>query len=353
MILFSDFSAAQRKSLSYFGMLILVLLLLELLFNFFAVIFSNTTNTIRLKSAMFSHRAQTEILFLGSSRFSDGVSAKIFREQLEHSGETLKAFNGGITGATMERLEYFFDNAIEKDGIQHIVIEISRPQLKRIPLDVEADNEDIDKVETELTTFFEKHSKLVRWRKSLCLDNLKNAPIILFSNHLEGSELFRRGGFSDLMGDEKTTVDAAILKTWQPLVIEPNTLNVHVDEIALNAHEERINAGVVDYAFMVSIFKEIVEKAARKNIKITLVVPPLVNKSLKKEHNKEFSELYQALANETGFAIYDFTTIKIPETYFRDKDSHLNKVGRGLFSAKLAELMISQLHKERMVDVVQ
>lgn len=302
---------------------------------------------------MFSYRPQTEILFLGSSRFSDGVSAKVFREQLEHSGETLKAFNGGITGATMERLKYFFDTAIEKEGIKYIIIEISRPQLKRIPLDVQTDDEDGDKVETELANFFEKHSKLVRWRKSLCIDNLKNAPIILFSNHLEGSELFRRGGFSDLIEDEKAIVDAAVLKTWQPYVIEPNTLNIHIDEIALNAHEESKNAGVVDYDFMVPIFKEVVKKSKQKNVEIILVVPPLVNKSLEKEHNKEFLDLYQALANETGFSIYDFTAIKIPETYFRDKDSHLNKTGRDLFSTKLAELMIQELHKEDIDNVVQ
>ena len=300
---------------------------------------------------MFSSRVQTEILFLGSSRFSDGVSAKVFRERLEHSGETLKAFNGGISGATMEHLEYFFDAAIEKEGIRHIIIEISRPQLKRIPADVKAD--DTDKIEAELGSFFEKHSKLVRWRKSLRLDNLKNAPIILFSNHLEGSELFRRGGFSDLIEDEKTTVDAAVLKTWQPNVIVPNTLDVHVDKIALNAHEERDNMGVVDYDFIAPIFKKVVKKARQKNVKIILVVPPLVNKSLEKEHNQEFSDLYQALANETGFSIYDFTAIKIPEIYFHDKDSHLNKNGRDLFSAKLAELMIQELHKERVGNVVQ
>lgn len=302
---------------------------------------------------MFSYRSQTEILFLGSSRFSDGISAKVFREQLEYSGETLKAFNGGITGATMERLEYFFNTAIEKEGLQHIIIEISRPQLKRIPVDVEADDEDTDKVETELANFLEKHSKLVRWRKSLRLDNLKNAPIILFSNYLEGSELFRRGGFLDLIEDEKITIDADVLKTWQPFIIKPNALNVHVDEIALNAYEELENAGVIDYDFIAPIFKEVANKAKQKNVEIILVVPPLVNKSLEKEHNKEFLDLYQALANETGFSIYDFTAVKIPESYFRDKDSHLNKDGRDLFSTKLAELMIQELHEEQIVDVIQ
>jgi len=303
---------------------------------------------------MFTNKDKTEILFLGSSRFSDGVSAKVFREQLESSELHIKAFNGGITGATMERLQYFFDEAIKKEGLKHIIVEISRPQLKKTASTPEIDTEEnIDEIEDELAGFFEEHSKLIRWRKSLRIDNLKNIPIIAFSKHLEGSEVFRRGGFSEIFSDNKTTVDQTVLSTWNPSVIAPNELNITVDEVALNSNEKYQKSSIIDYSFITSILNDVVKKAKEKHVEIIFVVPPLVNKRLKEEHNKEFLDLYQSIANNTGISMYDFTAIDIPENYFRDKDSHLNKAGRDLFSVKLAEIMIQELHKTSKNNVVQ
>jgi len=324
MIKFSNLTPEKRKSLRYFGFLFIILISLELLFNFSAVIFSNTTDRVKLKSAMFEFRGETEVLFLGSSRFKDGISPNLYSKQLlENSGTTYRGFNGAITGANIERLEYFFNKAVEKEGVKHIVIEISMPQLSRKTADIEDANEKED-LDSKLSDFFADKSKLIRWRKSLRFDNLKNAPAILFADYMEGSELYRKGAFSDMFDDDEITVDTHILKTWNPSIIHPNNEPISIKK----------------YEFVLKAFKNMMHKANAKHINVVLVIPPIVNARKLEESQKETLDLYQSVANLTQNNIFNFAELDIPETYFRDQDSHLNKDGRDLFSIKIADIMI-------------
>lgn len=324
MILFSNLPSSKRKSLCYFGFLFIILISLELLFNFSSVIFSNTTDRVKLKSAMFEFRGETEVLFLGSSRFKDGISPKLYsRHLLETSVKDWRGFNGAITGANIERLEYFFNKAVEKEGLKYIVIEVSMPQLSRKTEDVEAELKDLD---SKLSDFFAEKSKLVKWRKSLRFDNLKNIPAIVFSDYMEGSELYRKGAFSDFFDDDKVIVDTSILSTWEPSIIYPNNETFQNEK----------------HNFVLRAFQKMVDKAKAKNVHVVLVIPPLVNDKKIKESEKEILDLYQSVANLTQSKIFNFAELNIPETYFRDKDSHLNKEGRYLFSIRIADLMIQQ-----------
>lgn len=327
MILFSNLNPSKRKSLRYFGFLFIILIAIELLFNFSSVIFSNTTDRVKLKSAMFEFRGETEVLFLGSSRFKDGISPKLYSQHLlETSGNDWRGFNGAITGANIERLEYFFNKAVEKKGVKHIVIEVSMPQLSRKTADVEAEEVEED-LDSKLSDFFAEKSKLVRWRKSLRFDNLKNAPAILFADYMEGSELYRKDSFSEIFdNDDEITVDANILKTWEPSVIYPNSETISIKK----------------YNFVLTAFQKMVNKAKAKHVNIVLVVPPIVNGKKIKESKKETLDLYQSVANLTQHKIFDFAKLNISESYFRDKDSHLNKEGRDLFSIKIADLMVNE-----------
>lgn len=312
------------KPAKYFICLLIVFLLFEILFNCFSNIFSNTTDRIRLKSAMFEFRDKTEVLFLGSSRFKDGVSPKLFSKHLNSTNsKPLRAFNGAITGANIERLEFFFNKAANKIGTKHIVIEVSRPQLQRKKEDIKATDIEEKDIDYQMATFFEEKSKLIQWRKSLRFDNLKNIPAILFADHMEGSELYKKGALGDLTKSTKSTFNAVAKEEWRHSLIKPSVINSisQSDQVIYNT------------------FKRITKKAKETGIKITFVIPPLVNGSKKKETTPEMYARFQNLSSVTGLTIYDFSSANINESYFRDKDSHLNKEGRYIFSQLLAELL--------------
>ena len=312
------------KPAKYFICLLIVFLLFEILFNCFSNIFSNTTDRIRLKSAMFEFRDKTEVLFLGSSRFKDGVSPKLFSKHLDSiDSKPLRAFNGAITGANIERLEFFFNKAANKIGTKHIVIEVSRPQLQRKEEDIKATDIEEKDIDYQMATFFEEKSKLIQWRKSLRFDNLKNIPAILFADHMEGSELYKKGALGDLTKSTKSTFNAVAKEEWRHSLIKPSVIN------SISQSDQVIY----------DTFKRIVNTAKEKGIEITFVIPPLVNGSKKNETTPEMYARFQNLSNVTGLTIYDFSSANINESYFRDKDSHLNKEGRYIFSQLLAELL--------------
>lgn len=314
----------KLKPAKYFICLVIVFLLFELLFNCFSNIFSNTTDRIRLKSAMFDFRDKTEVLFLGSSRFKDGISPKLFSKHLDSiKGIKLRAFNGAITGANIERLEFFFNKATNKKGTEHIFIEISRPQLQRKEEDIKANEIEEKDIDYQMASFFEEKSKLIQWRKSLRFDNLKNIPAILFANHMEGSELYKKGALRDLTKSVKSTLNTNTKQEWNYSVITPSsTKNIAVsDQVIYNT------------------FKRIAKTAKETGIKITFIIPPLANISRVNETTTEMYARFQNLASVTGLKIYDFSSANINESYFRDKDSHLNKEGCYIFSQLLAELL--------------
>jgi len=127
-----------------------------------------------------------------------------------------------------------------------------------------------------------------------------------------------------MFDDDEITVDTHILKTWNPSIIHPNNEPISIKK----------------YEFVLKAFKNMMHKANAKHINVVLVIPPIVNARKLEESQKETLDLYQSVANLTQNNIFNFAELDIPETYFRDQDSHLNKDGRDLFSIKIADIMI-------------
>ncbi len=315
------------KPTLYFILLTIILIFFEIIFCSFSNIFSSTTDRIKLKSAMFDYRNKTEILCLGSSRFKAAISPKLLCKNIkDETNIEWKGFNGAITGANIERLEYFFNKAIVKKGLKYIILEISAPQLNRKKIDIESSEKEED-IETKIVNVLQEKSSLIAYRKAIRLDNLKNIPAIIFSDYLQGSELYKKGALSDLAIKGDTDVTDKQLLLWEPTFYTPNYNSKEIitkDDILFNT------------------FKKISKTAKDHNVELLLVIPPLVNDAQKKETTLIAKQRYQKLANIMGHKIYDYSTKNIPELYFRDKHSHFNKKGKFLFSSLLAKLMIKK-----------
>ncbi len=305
----------QNKTSRYFFGLFIIFVLIEVVVRFSPTVFSNLTERIHLKSAMFEYRDTTEVLFLGSSRFKDGLSPKIIEKQIKDSlGLSIKAFNGALTGTNVQQLDYFFKKAITKKGLRLVVVEISFPQLY---FDETYQNPDPEKigVEEHLQNGIMDHLKLAAWRKSFRIENLIKAPAILATDFLEGSELDRSNFISDYFNKTTFKFTKTHQEQWRPKVILPQG-------------EPDGDGGDCS----MHILQDIARLAKENNVKLLLVIPPVINARSSAESTPEVKKIYQTAATKMGMEIWDYGDIKISEKYFSDQDSHLNIEGRFVFS---------------------
>jgi hypothetical protein len=313
------------KPARYFSYLLVTLIIFEAFLIFSSAIFSNLTDRIRLKSTMFNFRNPTEILFIGSSRFKDGISPKIVSEVF-NKNRTVKwsAFNGATTGTNLNRLEYFFNKTVVKPGLTNIIIEISLPQLMEGELGFNATAEPKD-FEEKLQLTLSSNLRMSKYRKSFRLEHLMYAPVILGASHLEGSELFRKNIIQDLLSDDKFDLSDERLNKWQATLIYPTEEEVGKGDRILDA------------------FSRMSDLAFEKNVNMLLVIPPTINQRNNVENTKEALDLYQKISTVSKRPVYNYGNLQIPESNFRDKDSHLNKEGRVIFSTVLAGVIKESL----------
>lgn len=320
-------NTTRKKAIKYFIYLGATFILIEIFLYATPFIFANLIDRARLKSAMFNFRDETEILFLGSSRSQDGISPKVIEQNLKGSTiETWKGFNGSITGANIHRLKEIFDRTIEKEGLKLVVIEISVPQLNEQEIYTSTSTDSLD-FEGQLHEVVADKMKLIEWRKAFRMDNLKNAPAILAADQLEGSEFFRANALKDFFSSDEFELSVTQQEAWQPTKFAP------IDSASSSASN------------VPKIINELTSKAQKLGVKTLLVIPPLVNKRYETEHTPEVIQLYQEIANATGKTIINFSDAKVSESLFRDKDSHLNKEGRFVYSTMLAQVILSTINQ--------
>ena len=279
---------------------------------------------------MFQHRDQTEVLFLGTSRFMDGVSPKIVMINVNKSfNSKWSGFNAGTTGSNTKRLELLFNRAIEKEGLKNIVIEISLPQIKGGSLGF-GTIEDSTDFEGTLQNLVIENSNLVKWRKSFRIQSLVNMGAILASNQLQGSEIFRKSFVKDYLKKDKIQTSNKEMIKLKPTKIIPT------DEI--------ITASKTEFEETILRMQKTAED---KKVNLTFIIPPLVNKRKAKETQNEVLKQYQRIANITGLLIYNYSDLEFAQSLFRDKDSHLNKHGRFIFSTLLAQSITESIQSNQ------
>jgi hypothetical protein len=327
---------AANRALHYFLALAAVLLLLEVVVRRHQAVFESLTDRLKLKGAMFNHRRPTEILFLGSSRFADGISVKQALMAFNRAhGTHWRGFNAAITSANLARMEYLWGATVGKKGLALLVVELSPPTLGAGPLDFDAPEVDSSPkdLESRLHLWFAEHSALVRERKAFKIQMLVNLLAIFAADFVEGPEWARRGFLIDLLGGEPTPVLTPGDPTWQA---------------ALRAPRRPDPAAQADEA--VAVFGRLASSARGRDVKVCFVVPPL-HPAGAAERNPVTIDRFQRIADATGAMVLDFSACPVASRFFVDPNSHLNKEGRVRFSASLGATLHDVL--SRNPDVVQ
>lgn len=325
-----------NRPLRYFIALAAALLLLEVVVRRNQGVFESLTDRLKLKGAMFNHRRPTEILFLGSSRFADGISVKqaLLAFNRAH-GTHWRGFNAAITSANLARMEYVWGATVGKKGLSLLVVELTPPTLSAGPLDFDAPEAEASPkdLESRLHLWFAEHSALVRERKAFKIQMLVNLLAIFAADFVEGPEWARRGFLIDLMGGEPTPALAPGDPAWRATLLAP-----------------RRSGPAPQGDEAVAVFARLASTARVREVKVCFVVPPL-HPAGAAERNPASIDRLQRIADATGAMVLDFSACPVATGFFVDPNSHLNKEGRVRFSASLGATLHEVL--TRKPDAVQ
>lgn len=297
--------------------------------------FQALTDPLLLKAAILERTPETKVLFLGTSRFVDGIEQERFSAALnEITGESIRVLNGATTGSQGDRSAYFVELATRHPGLTHVIMEASPPALMRGDLGFEGVLEEetipksdpdarksvfADRFETSLQDWFRNHSALARYRKSLRPKSLLKLPVLLLSDHVDPNVWSRKGVLKSLLmpssGDSEPELPAEIAP----------------ESITEGSQAEDLIKEKDQFAMMIRLCKAF----DGSSLKVIWVAPPVKPEERAANHNANYTAMYTAAAERYGITFYDYSGQDLDEVYFRDP-THLNEAGRNLFSRILA-----------------
>ena len=276
------------------------------------------------KAALLDSHDPVHVLFFGSSRTNDGLSPRLFEEELAALRPSLgevRAFNLASASSSLETLEWLTARYSSRAGLRLAVIEISEPQLQSAPLQWEPPREPPHDLESTLDQAVEQQVRLVAHRRVLFSDNLARLPALLFfAPALDGSEVMVSDQLRAWLGHRDERATGFDAKQWTPALRD----------------------GVVtatDAPFAQDAFARIVTVAEvfeKHGVQVAFVVPPLAQTHHPApEREASMQAMIRALSKQTHAEVWDWSGAVLPEEIFRGT-SHLNHAGRAQYSRAMA-----------------
>lgn len=319
-----------RRTLYFFISLIGLIVLLELIARNTAYI-SSLTNRVRLQSTMYTEREPTEVLFIGTSRFKDGLSAKQIQYELNNKYELdWKFFNGGTAGSCVDAILFQTKEALQKEHLKLLVIEVSDPSFIEKPYFFHDTIHD-KTVENTLFNFLYKHLSIVRNRKAFRLQSLKNIFPILLTDHFYGSEWFQPDGLNQILKQDSFPITSSSDEYWQSSLYLPDS-----------------NGKVIWPGYYSEIYDSVNANIQRRKIQVIYVIPPLAKSRVKQEIYMD--NKYSTIATVVDQPLHNFCNTIKADKYFGDHDSHLNKEGKYYFSHELSKIIAKSLKQHHVIQ---
>lgn len=316
----------QRRLALYVALTLGALLALELFVRIEEPLFRAVSHRALAKAALLDKKPPTELLFFGTSRSWDGISARLFAEEFAertHASIAPTAFNLATTGSSLETLEYLTERFAARPGLKIALIELSLPQLKLEPLPWEAPPVLADSAEERLQAFARRHVKLIELRSMFVGENFaRMIPLLFFASKLDGSEVNPKDYWQEARGIFDARVPESEHLAWHAKPIDPTAELVREVEGTIEA---RLAA--------------IVRRFAEHGVRVVFYLPPLSTADAREEHNFENQHLIARISQLTKAPILDFIAATDDTQNFRDT-SHLNRRGRVRFSQALARALV-------------
>jgi len=336
----TDPSNAQRSRRSlrlplFCAFLFLALVALEIVVRANGEQFLALSDRFLLRVKIFERSPEdTKALFIGTSRFVDGIDQTVFSDEVERrTGNPTRVVNGATAGIGVNEVERFAEIAAERKGLHLVVVEASGPALK-IPAPTRSESaEPADPagrpVDDKFATRFEDRLQsevasrlaLVRYRKSLRPGTLLKLLVLHTANIVDPGKWSRKGAVRELFAPSASGIGEEELRPFHPKVIAPDKAPPPDDRIPPDPVYENM--------------RRISQVLARSKVKVIWVAPPVTPAMEASESNRARNETYRRIVSEFGSSVFDYTGARLDESLYRDP-SHLNGKGRALFSMLLA-----------------
>jgi len=331
----SLYSVIQNKAVLYFIVIIAFFISLELTVRYHEDSVFALQEKALIKLQMFLLRGQTDITFIGSSRTQDGIEPDVISKTLADSDPSLqniRVFNSGSASASLDKLYFLAIKALDKANLKIMAIEVSQPQLADLKWAPSFYSEQpATDTEDFLQKALSKYSYIVRYRKSFRLGNLLRSPVLMMADYSDGTEIFRRGNAKQWLADSHIDLTEDDKQHWQSKLFIPSTIKPPATS------EKYINT-----------YLSIAEKAREKGIKLILYTPPVTEGEMKKECDQQYQDTYKELASIIQAPLILHSCQKLRKVFFYNNDhSHLNKIGRTVWSKTLAEDFLKPLLTEQ------
>ncbi len=330
--------------------LIIFLILFALILGAFEIFvrangkyFFSLSDRVLLKTAILERSTDTPVLFIGTSRFLDGIDQGAFSDALKkETGQRFKCFNGATAGIQGARFAYFAEKAARKKSLTHVILEMSPPALHKSKLNFpDQDNAEVITEEpgTKFATHFEnklqnwvsQHIGLVKYRKAMRPKTLLKLIVLYTSDFVDPAVWSRKGGLRNLFPSDDYEVTEEHFATIRPEIIKADSIEAVPDDFEANKYYEALEK-------VSKIFSD-------SEIKVIWVALPVSIKSRRANHGPQFTGPYQVIAHQYGSTFYDYTGVDVDPGFFRDP-SHLNEEGRKIFSTVLARQLAKHFVKK-------
>lgn len=321
--------------------LIIFLILIALILGVFEVFvrangkyFFALSDRVLLRTAILERSPDTRVLFIGTSRFLDGIDQTQFSETLEkRTGQYLKCLNGSTAGIQGARFAYFAEIAAKNEFLTHVILEVSPPSLYKSVLDLpnqdavetvspEPQEKFATRCENQLQNWVGQHVGIVKYRKAMRPKTLSKLIALYSSDFVDPAVWSRKGALRSIFSPVSYEVTEDHLSKTQPDITRPESIDAVPENFTENQYFEGLEK--------VSRF------FADSNIKVIWVAPPVSPESRSANHGKQFTSQYQVIAHRYGSVFYDYAGTGFDSEFFRDP-THLNAKGRKVFSTVLAD----------------
>ncbi len=330
--------------------LILFLILFTLILGVFEVFvrangkyFFALSDRVLLRTAILERSPDTRVLFIGTSRFLDGIDQAQFSKTLEkQTGQSFKCLNGATAGIQGARFAYFAKIAAENEFLTHVILEVSPPSLHKSVLDIptldtveRASSKPGEKfatrMENQLQGWVGNHVGIVKYRKALRPKTLSKLVALYCSDYIDPTVWSRKGALRSIFSPVSHEVTKEDASGFQAEITRPDSIKTIAKDFEKNQYYEGL--------------ENISEIFADSGITVIWVAPPVSPASRSANHGEQFTSQYRAIAHLYGSTFYDYAGVDLDPEFQRDP-THLNAKGRKVFSTVLARQLADYFAKK-------
>lgn len=290
--------------------LMVLLVFTEILVRSNQGVFEGASHRMLAKLATFERKPRVDFLFFGTSRIQDGIAPKLVSRHLQEISPAfgkLVGFNAAAMTAGIDDLLTIAPRYLNQPTLRTVFIELSVPHLGNQSTLPVASIPSQSTLEDQLA-FSLQNIAFIKYRTAFRPGNLGSiSSLLFFSSSMSGCETRLKDIVSAWLGKDEFSSENFNQQLGPPdIIISQNT------EIPLSDELDKV---ATKLSTLSNLFLE-------KGIKVIFIVPPASTDPLPERDS--LVPFYKELARRTHNEVWNFVSLTLPNTFFKDS-THLSK----------------------------